>query len=69
MNAPLAVGQILVALVYAQFAGRIALSGSSYQWGSSRPCTERCSRTTSAARSLRRAMASSAAAEGSRSSR
>ncbi|MEP6629209.1 MAG: amino acid permease [Lapillicoccus sp.] len=29
-----AVGQILVALVYAQFAGRIALSGSSHQWGS-----------------------------------
>ena len=29
-----AVGQMLVALVFAQFAGRIALSGSSYQWGS-----------------------------------
>jgi amino acid transporter len=29
-----AVGQCLVALVYAQFAGRIPLSGSSYQWGS-----------------------------------
>jgi amino acid transporter len=29
-----AVGQILVALVYAQFAARIPLSGSSYQWGS-----------------------------------
>jgi amino acid transporter len=29
-----AVGQILVALVYAQFAGRIPLSGSSYQWAS-----------------------------------
>ncbi len=29
-----AVGQILVALVFAQFAGRISLSGSSYQWGS-----------------------------------
>ncbi len=29
-----AVGQILVALVYAQFAGRIALSGTSYQWAS-----------------------------------
>jgi amino acid transporter len=28
------VGQILVALVFAQFAGRIPLSGSSYQWGS-----------------------------------
>lgn len=27
-------GQTLVALVYAQFAGRIALSGSSYQWAS-----------------------------------
>jgi amino acid transporter len=29
-----AVGQTLVALVYAQFAARISLSGSSYQWGS-----------------------------------
>jgi amino acid transporter len=29
-----AVGQILVALVYAQFASRIPLSGSSYQWAS-----------------------------------
>jgi amino acid transporter len=29
-----AVGQGLVALVYAQFAARIPLSGSSYQWGS-----------------------------------
>jgi amino acid transporter len=29
-----AVGQLLVALIYAQFAGRIALSGSSYQWAS-----------------------------------
>ena len=29
-----AVGQVLVALVYAQFAGRIPLSGSSYQWAS-----------------------------------
>jgi amino acid transporter len=29
-----AVGQSLVALVYAQFAGRIPLSGSSYQWAS-----------------------------------
>jgi amino acid transporter len=29
-----AAGQILVALVYAQFASRIPLSGSSYQWGS-----------------------------------
>ncbi|MFD7078890.1 APC family permease [Streptomyces sp. NPDC059918] len=29
-----AVGQTLVALVVAQFAGRIALSGSSYQWAS-----------------------------------
>lgn len=29
-----AVGQILVALVVAQFAARIALSGSSYQWAS-----------------------------------
>lgn len=29
-----AVGQTLVALVVAQFAARIALSGSSYQWGS-----------------------------------
>jgi amino acid transporter len=29
-----AVGQLLVALVYAQFASRIPLSGSSYQWGS-----------------------------------
>lgn len=29
-----AVGQALVALVVAQFAARIALSGSSYQWGS-----------------------------------
>jgi len=28
------VGQMLVALVYAQFAARIPLSGSSYQWGS-----------------------------------
>jgi hypothetical protein len=28
-----AVGQTLVALVVAQFAARIALSGSSYQWG------------------------------------
>src|ERR1700753_186445 len=27
-----AVGQILVALVYAQFAARIPLSGSAYQW-------------------------------------
>ena len=29
-----AVGQILVSLVFAQFAARIPLSGSSYQWGS-----------------------------------
>jgi amino acid transporter len=29
-----AVGQLLIALVIAQFAGRIPLSGSSYQWGS-----------------------------------
>lgn len=29
-----AVGQILIALVIAQFAARIPLSGSSYQWGS-----------------------------------
>lgn len=29
-----AVGQTLVALVIAQFAARIALSGSSYQWAS-----------------------------------
>ncbi|MFE3293008.1 APC family permease [Rhodococcus sp. NPDC059234] len=29
-----AVGQILVALVYAQFAARIPLSGSTYQWAS-----------------------------------
>ena len=29
-----AIGQTLVALVIAQFAGRIALSGSSYQWAS-----------------------------------
>ena len=29
-----AIGQILVALVYAQFAARIPLSGSFYQWGS-----------------------------------
>ena len=29
-----AIGQTLVALVIAQFAARIALSGSSYQWGS-----------------------------------
>src|SRR6185437_3879418 len=29
-----AVGQILVALVFAQFAARIPLSGSSYQWAS-----------------------------------
>ena len=29
-----AIGQLLVALVIAQFAARIALSGSSYQWGS-----------------------------------
>jgi amino acid transporter len=29
-----AVGQILVALVYAQFAARIPLSGSSYAWAS-----------------------------------
>ncbi len=29
-----AVGQTLVALVVAQFAARIALSGSSYQWAS-----------------------------------
>jgi amino acid transporter len=29
-----AVGQILVSLVYAQFAARIPLSGSSYQWAS-----------------------------------
>ncbi len=28
------VGQLLIALVYAQFAARIPLSGSSYQWGS-----------------------------------
>lgn len=27
-------GQLLIALVYAQFASRIALTGSSYQWGS-----------------------------------
>jgi hypothetical protein len=30
------VGQMLVALVIAQFAGRIPLSGSTYQW---RPCS------------------------------
>ena len=29
-----AIGQVLVALVLAQFAARIALSGSSYQWAS-----------------------------------
>ncbi len=29
-----AVGQLLIALVVAQFAARIPLSGSSYQWGS-----------------------------------
>ena len=29
-----AMGQMLIALVIAQFAARIALSGSSYQWGS-----------------------------------
>ena len=29
-----AIGQILVALVYAQFAARIPLTGSSYQWAS-----------------------------------
>ena len=29
-----AIGQMLIALVIAQFAARIALSGSSYQWGS-----------------------------------
>ena len=29
-----AVGQVLVALVFAQFAARIPLSGSSYQWAS-----------------------------------
>lgn len=29
-----AIGQILVALVYAQFAARIPLSGSSYAWAS-----------------------------------
>src|SRR5258705_4303751 len=28
------IGQMLIALVIAQFAARIALSGSSYQWGS-----------------------------------
>jgi amino acid transporter len=27
-------GQLLIALVYAQFASRIPLTGSSYQWGS-----------------------------------
>ena len=32
-----AVGQTLVALVVAQFAARIALSGSSYQWASGLP--------------------------------
>lgn len=31
-----AVGQILVALVYAQFSARIPLTGSSYQWASRR---------------------------------
>src|SRR3954452_3217765 len=29
-----AIGQLLVALVIAQFAARISLSGSSYQWAS-----------------------------------
>ena len=29
-----AIGQILIALVYAQFAARIPLSGSSYAWAS-----------------------------------
>src|SRR5690349_25043574 len=29
-----AIGQTLIALVIAQFAARIPLSGSSYQWGS-----------------------------------
>lgn len=28
----MAVGQLLAALVYSQFAARIKLSGSSYQW-------------------------------------
>ena len=31
---PVAVGQTLVALVIAQFAARISLAGSSYQWAS-----------------------------------
>jgi len=35
-----AVGKVLVALVVAQLAGRIALSGSSYQWAS-RPADPR----------------------------
>jgi amino acid transporter len=35
-----AVGQVLVALVYAQFAARIPLSGSSYQWASRRDIIE-----------------------------